>query len=402
MKITITGDWAPKQRQVESLAFHGLVIANLEGPILESRESHIPAPKAGPTLAHHSLPNSSAEYVLTLANNHVMDYGEPGLRETLKFLKQRGYKYVGAGLDARSAATPLMLDHDGARIGILSRCEVQFGIATSDTPGVASFDATVYRAVRDLKRETDVVIASIHAAAEMFHLPSPRRQDAWRALIDAGADVVHGHHSHVPQGWEIYEGGLIFYGLGNLCVDPATWSRYPNALWTLAPELSWSSGKLEMRLATAVIEDLGERVRIRDADTNEARLHKRYLDECNAPLANRPLLEALWQDVSVRMYQAYYADWLSFESRKAAPSASWRQHARGIVRHARSLLRRSGKEHIQRAVSQGQYLLWYHLFACDSHNDAITTALGVLGGALEDRRTAETARLVDEMMPGPY
>lgn len=399
MSIRLAGDWAPKQRSIDLLPFDGLTIVNLEGPILASPISHKLLSKAGPSLFHDMLPVDPARFVLTLANNHLMDYGESGLLETLSTIKNKYFQHVGAGLDACNAAKPLTINHNGLRIGIISRCEVQFGIASDHKPGVADLNAGVFKTIRDLKNETDIVIASIHAAAEMCPWPSPKRQNDWRALIEAGADVVHGHHSHVPQGWENFKGGLIFYGLGNFCVDPAHWTHYSNTLWSLTPILSWASGEVKMTPATMVIEDCGNSVKVRNANPDETSLHQNYLDKCNRPLEDSLLLQGLWQEASVRMFQSYFADWLGMEPRITTQLVNRQQLAATITRHARSLLRRVVKGKGKGDSNQGRYLLWYHLFACDSHNDAIATALGVLGGALEDRRSSKTAQLVDLMMP---
>lgn len=398
--MRLGGDWAPCEQLVEPLPWGGLLIANLEGAVINSPHNVHPLPKAGPHLAHLTLPDGLEACVMTLANNHLMDFGEDGLTATLGMVDASGMHSVGAGKDIAAASKPLVLAFDGVRIGILARCEVQFGIATDRRPGLAPFDATVYQAIRKLKQETDVVIASIHAAAEMYPWPSPKRQDTWRALIEAGADVVHGHHAHVPQGWESYEGGLIFYGLGNLCVDPAKWLHHPHTLWSLAPELSWTGRQLSMHPATAVIEDRGDTVRVRDASPREAETHQCYLANCNRPLSDRRLLEGLWQEASIRMYRHHYAGWLGFEQSSSIPPGL-RRCTREVLHRLRRFL---GYEPMRTAIpprqlTQGQYLLWYHLFACDSHNDAIATALGVLGGTLEDLRSAATARLIDEMMP---
>ena len=394
--MRFAGDWAPRDCLIDPLPWDGLTIANLEGPVISQRHAHYASPKSGPHLSHSTLPDGPNEFIWALANNHFMDFGQAGLSETLQVLVATGMQYVGAGQDLAAASRPLVIMQDGMRIGILSRCEVQFGIATDRRPGVAPLDATVYRAIGELKQETDVVIASIHAAAEMCPWPSSKRQDAWRALIEAGADVVHGHHAHVPQGWETYEGGLIFYGLGNLCVDPQKWVQHPNAFWSLAPELSWTGGRLSMQPLTAVIEDRGDSVRVRDASPAEVTEHHGYLAECNRPLSDRRLLEGLWQEASVRMYRHHFAGYLGFEGSKAP----------GLRRCTKDVLRRLGRKMgldlpgpAPRKVIQAQYLLWYHLFACDSHNDAIATALGVLGDTLEDLRCDETAGLVDQMMP---
>lgn len=398
MKMKLGGDWAPQFRKVEPLPWRMLLLANLEGPILESLETHTPAVKAGPHVANGALPEGVAACVLSLANNHLMDFGEQGRRETEAALRRRGLHFLGAGSTAKEAAAPVIVDWDGVRVGVLSRCEEQFGVATHMQPGVAALNPAVHREIRELKRNTDLVIVSVHAAAEMCPWPAPRRQDSWRALIAAGADIVHGHHAHVPQGWEAYGEGFIFYGLGNLCVDPKSWSKHTNTLWSLAPECFWGSGKIDMRATTAVIEERGDAVRVRDATPDEAQSHHQYLEICNQPLTDRGMLEALWQEFSLRIYRTHYAEWLRFEPGSEPGHEGLRRIAGQFSAKARSLLRnlRGG------APRQDQYLLWYHLFACESHADAIATALGVLGGALDDQRSAETARLVDAMMPASH
>jgi poly-gamma-glutamate synthesis protein (capsule biosynthesis protein) len=111
---------------------------------------------------------------------------------------------------------------EGLRIGVLGRCETQFGIALQ-RPGAAALDPTLYESIRKLKSEVDVVVLSVHGAAEMVPWPSPQWQDLLRSFVDCGADIVHGHHSHIPQGYEVYQGKIIFYGLGNFLVNPADW-----------------------------------------------------------------------------------------------------------------------------------------------------------------------------------
>ncbi len=404
--IRLAGDWAPKKRVVQHLPWDDLLIANLEGPVLDGNDRSsdlIKSFKAGPNLMHYQLPTpikNNPGNIMVLANNHMMDYGAVGLEKTIKLLDDEGWSWVGAGVDSFSAKSPIFLNWKGIQIGILSRCEVQFGIVTERKPGVAPLDASIYHDIRKLKKKVDLVIVSIHAAVEMCPFPSPKRQDDWRALIEAGADIVHGHHSHVPQGWESYEGGLIFYGLGNFCVDPAGWSHYPNALWSLVPELSWATGNIEMHPTTTVIQDLGEEIMVRNANVEESAMHLNYLACCNRPLSDRRLLEALWQETSIRLYLSVYAKWLGFDSGSLSHMDRVKNFTKSIAHSGLIIARKAFRPHSVADLHRHQYLLWYHLFACDSHNDVIATALGVLGGELEDLRCEESSRMIEKIMPG--
>ncbi|MEP5566536.1 MAG: CapA family protein [Halioglobus sp.] len=393
--LKLAGDWAPGPLPVDTFPWSGLLLYNLEGPVLDSNKQEcLKAPKAGPSLANASLPQLQGPTVAVLANNHMMDFGRPGLEYSITSLDQLNTPHVGAGFTRELAIAPLQIEWNGLKIGIVARCESQFGVATEGGPGVAAFGFSIYRQIAQLKRECDVVIVSIHEAAEMFAWPSPKRQEKFRSLIEAGASIVYGHHSHVPQGWEKYEHGLIFYGLGNFCVDPDAWSGYQNTLWSLAPEIAWRDGNMNFQPTTLTIEDHNELIVVRGASELEKGEHATYLDCCNRPLTNPGLLAGLWQEVSVQMYQSYYARWLGFESKEV-----------GTVR--RGIRRAIAKTGVTNLLGRGAvaddahrdaYLLRHHLFVCESHSDAIATALGVLGGELEDVRSEETARLCREMV----
>ena len=400
MSIQLMGDWSPGKRDVVMLIKNCPSILNIEAPILtDGAYGHEVLSKAGPSMFNLSVPETSQPGVAVLANNHLMDFGHVGLIKTLNALEQQEespkWRCVGAGLNKDQASKPLTVEYDGVRIGILSRCETQFGIASSTKSGVAAFDPTIYQQISELKKQVDIVIVSIHAASEMVPWPSPRRQATWRSLIDAGADVIHGHHAHVPQGWEEYNGGFIFYGLGNFCVDPQKWSWHPQGLWSLAPELELTENGIKVTIATTVIDELGESIRVREASDGEREKHMTYLDQCNRPLSDSILLEGLWQEASVQMYNDHFAKYLGFDS----PSML-KVGARQLRAKLAALKRRlmGGGSQSAQPANIGKLLLWYHLFACDSHNDAIGTALGVLGGELEDCRNEETARLANEWM----
>jgi hypothetical protein len=400
-KIILAGDWALCNKTVEiNFSSDHLLITNLEGAIVDLENMPSQTPKAGPSI-FNDIPPKNLSCIWLLANNHLMDYGDDGLTSTIQNLKKNNQLHLGAGENKRSAEAPLLFTLNGIKIGLISRCETQFGIASQTNPGVAAFDAGIYQLIRELKKKCDIVIASIHAAAEMSPWPSPRRQDAWRALVDAGADVVHGHHSHVPQGWERYKDGYIFYGLGNFCVDPSIWTLYSNTLWSIVPKLYISKNGLEIKINTAIIEDLREKVVIRYANSNETVTHLKYIEICNQPLGNRDMLEALWQEVSLRMYRAYFAYWLRFEPNLNKNRVNLKQNIRNIYQRVRSTLKHPLTKTSENTTKKNQYLLWYHLFACDSHNDAISTALGVLSGTLINRRTEEIEKIVNVMMPGP-
>ncbi len=168
-----------------------------------------------------------------LANNHVLDWGVAGLRETLRTLEGAGIATVGAGDTADEADAPAVLDAPGeGRVLVFGLGAASSGIprewrARSDRPGVHLLDdlsgATVRkvgRAVTDVREPDDVVVASIHWGANWgYEVPEEQRAFA-RGLIDeAGVDVVHGHSSHHAKGIEIHANRPILYGCGDFLND---------------------------------------------------------------------------------------------------------------------------------------------------------------------------------------
>lgn len=154
-----------------------------------------------------------------LANNHIMDYGEEGLRDTLATLRAEGIRCFGAGSLADRCHNPLLLDLDGQRIALLGYvCPTTHAIfAEADAPGAALLDLerieSDLRAARESGAER--IIVQLHWGEEDVRLPRPADVAKARRIIDLGADLIIGHHSHCIQPFEVYGGRHIFYGLGN-------------------------------------------------------------------------------------------------------------------------------------------------------------------------------------------
>jgi poly-gamma-glutamate capsule biosynthesis protein CapA/YwtB (metallophosphatase superfamily) len=170
--------------------------------------------------------------VCVLANNHVLDFGPPGLAETLDTLAGAGLATAGAGGDADAASRPAILTAPGGgRVIVVSCGTISSGIpmawaATGDRPGVdllpdlstVTAERVVDR-VRQVKRPGDLAIASIHWGANWgYEVPDAHIGFA-HDLVDRGVDVVHGHSSHHPCPIEIYRGKLILYSCGDLIND---------------------------------------------------------------------------------------------------------------------------------------------------------------------------------------
>jgi poly-gamma-glutamate capsule biosynthesis protein CapA/YwtB (metallophosphatase superfamily) len=154
--------------------------------------------------------------VACLANNHVLDYGVTGLRQTLSLLRKHGIRTVGAGLTETEAHRPLSVVSRGIRVHIVNVSEGEDLTASRGGPGVFGWD--LQRATETIarcKRSGGAVVAIVHCGLEYIPYPPPYVVHAFRAMVDAGADCVIGHHPHVPQGLEFHRGRPIAYSLGN-------------------------------------------------------------------------------------------------------------------------------------------------------------------------------------------
>jgi len=157
--------------------------------------------------------------VVSLANNHMMDYGEEGLLNTINTLKEYGIYYCGAGINKKEASEPVILEKEGVKLGFLSYSMTfpQEFWAAVDTPGTAyPYEEEMVSAVEELEKDVDISIVSFHWGAEKSNHPKEYQVEFAHKAIDSGADIIVGHHPHVVQGVEVYKKKIIFYSLGNL------------------------------------------------------------------------------------------------------------------------------------------------------------------------------------------
>jgi len=219
-----------------------VAIGNLEAPITAATQ-HTPLKKAwelstrreyvfktDPRVSAQALQELGID-VVSLANNHILDYRKTGLNDTFSNLAKIGIKYTGAGLQtpARKVAT---VQRNGLTVGLLSYVEAtalprpQNFVAAPDRPGVAMIhlddngpvgdtEKMVREDITQARQAADIVIVGLHWGKESSNHISRGQHKFARFCIDAGADMVWGHHPHVLQPIEIYKGKIIVYSLGN-------------------------------------------------------------------------------------------------------------------------------------------------------------------------------------------
>ncbi|MBK5251393.1 MAG: CapA family protein [Peptostreptococcaceae bacterium] len=168
--------------------------------------------------------------ILSLANNHILDYGNEALSDTIAFLEEEGIGHVGAGKDIEAARKPEIFKKGDTSIGFLAYNEFSYYfwsyqerrkfVAEKDVPGTAPMDlGPIIDDIKKLKSRVDLVAVSLHWGIEESNMETEEQRRVAHALIDAGADIIIGHHPHVLQGLEIYRGRPILYSLGNYIFD---------------------------------------------------------------------------------------------------------------------------------------------------------------------------------------
>ncbi|MGL6279551.1 MAG: CapA family protein [Gaiella sp.] len=200
-----------------------IAMVNLETAVTDRGE---PAPKAyvfrAPTSAFTALKSGGVD-VATVANNHGMDFGRTGLRDTLAAGRKAGVHVVGAGWNDRQAYAPHRVTVNGQRIAIIGATQVLDDHLISEWTagpgkmGLASAkdEPRLVRAVREARRTSDTVVVYLHWGLELSSCPTGYQTSLARTLVDAGADVVVGSHAHVLLGAGRMKQALVAYGLGN-------------------------------------------------------------------------------------------------------------------------------------------------------------------------------------------
>lgn len=198
-------------------------IFNLEAPITESNDKLL---KCGPNLKINFKSINGIKglnpSLLTLANNHIMDFKEQGLKDTIEVLTNNNINYVGVGNNLSSLKKTHILEKNGIKIGVYVCAEREFSIATDEICGVNPLELVEnLEDIRELKRDCNYVVVLHHGGKEYYRYPSPMLKKICNKMVEYGADLVVCQHSHCIGSYEEYKNGKIIYGQGNFIFDMA-------------------------------------------------------------------------------------------------------------------------------------------------------------------------------------
>lgn len=232
--IVVAGDFVPREDIAPYDPFSddikklfkssSYVIINLETPLTKRGK---PILKTGMNFRrdpkYAKILKDAGVDCVCLANNHMRDYGDEGVEDTIMYCREAGLDVIGAGLNKAEAAKPLIKKINGQIIGFLNYCEKEFSIASDNRAGSNPYeDILAYYDITKLKKEVEKVVVIYHGGLEYQHMPTLEMVKSFRFMIDVGADAIISHHAHAYSGHEVYKGKPIFYGLGNLLLHTSS------------------------------------------------------------------------------------------------------------------------------------------------------------------------------------
>ena len=284
-----------------------LALTNLESPLIDDGNT---IQKIGPNL---KSPVKSIRVLkkvgfnlATLANNHIMDYGEQGLLATLSACKGVDIDTVGAGTNQEEATQTYNFCPQSTKISIINIAENEFGTTFENTPGAHALNlAQNYTKIREAARKADFVLVIVHGGHEGYQLPSPRMKETYRFFVEAGASAVIGHHPHCYSGYELYKEAPIFYSLGNFLFDKKgkTDSSWNQGFMVV---LSIVEHKLEFEIIPYIQNS--EEVGVRSLHQEEYSSFNNQLSKLNAIINNDKELHERFREFcesSRNMYSAF-------------------------------------------------------------------------------------------------
>ena len=199
-----------------------VVVANLEAPIAST--SHIRENKRyNLKTTAEILGLFDRRFILGLANNHILDYGEKGLLDTIEALDAQNLPHAGAGRNLDDARRPAMINIAGVDLGVICAADPYFQAATKTSPGTFPARPELLReSIREIRQRAEVIVVSIHAGIEFLSVPSSAQLRLAELCLEEGARVVSFHHAHCISGIMRDKRGVVFFGTGNYVFRPKT------------------------------------------------------------------------------------------------------------------------------------------------------------------------------------
>ena len=306
------------------------VIPNVEGPVADAEQN---TTQSGVQQLLHTIDPKAVKVlrkmgadIWNICNNHIMDAGPYGIESTLKEAQSFGAQTIGAGMNIDEARKPVILDEAGGigmfGVGYQRACRK----ADVDKPGCYSWSDldAIQNTINEIKSKCRWCIVVAHAGEEFTPLPSPYTRERYHKYLEMGADIVIGHHPHVPMNYETVGDKIIFYSLGNFIFDTDYQRSQFNTELGLIVKLTFTETEFSY-------EPMGLRIVRGEERVVKDELPRIFVDvgeeEYNllAPLSAKMLIAATKRQMT----------YLKPEEFKDATEEKWQEHFREPLRTGR-------------------------------------------------------------------
>jgi poly-gamma-glutamate synthesis protein (capsule biosynthesis protein) len=339
---------------INSIKSADISIVNLESPLF----SHTlrPIDKTGPALKSNINVIDALEFagfnLLTLANNHILDYGLEGLNSTIELIKTSKLDYVGVGESIIEARNIKYIEKKNKKIAVLNFCESEWSIATKSSGGAAPLDIIDnYKDIVEAKQNSDYALVIFHGGVENHNLPSSSLKKTLRFFVEAGADAIICHHTHSVSGYEIFHGKPIFYGIGNFVFDM---ENKRNGFWNIGMAIRLKLGT-EVGFELLPFYQCNEKVGISELNDAQRNFFDESINKMNLIIQDELKLEDSLNSWSLKM-DKYYDGLIQPYTNK---------YLKGLYKRG----------YIPTLFSRTNYLLLLNLIRCESHRKVLMNVL---------------------------
>lgn len=362
MKILITGDLSIEEPTnlsnsflsneiIELFSKSDFNITHFESPLTKNTNK---IHKIGPNLkvnrqnTFHALKKLNIN-IATLASNHISDYGEEGIKETIEFCQENHIKTVGAGMNLEEASKTLYLESSEGKIAIINFTQNEFSPASESNAGFHPMDIidNTYK-IQEARKEANYVIVIIHGGHEHYKLPSPQMQKQYRFYAEQGANIIVGHHTHCINGNEIWNGTPIYYSLGNF-LSPKFNLKNKDWFTGLVLEIDIINKKINTTLHPIRFDINNQKLQL--LTNNEKAEILEEINALNTIIINPDKLKSSWSEFLLNKKNTYLNFW--------SPYAFIRN------RYTAFLLRKLNKP----LINKKGIALYLNLMRCEAHRE---------------------------------
>ena len=327
-------------------------IFNLETPLADQEA---PIDKNGPNLIAPTKTINGIKglkpTLVTLANNHILDQDEQGLKATVQALSDSRIPFVGIGDNLYESSKPYTIVYNGRLIGIYACTEHVFSIATEDCAGANPFDPLEsFDHIRNLKNNCDYVIVFYHGGKENYQYPSPYLQKISKKIVNSGADLIVFQHSHCIGAYEIYNGKTIVYGLGNFLFDYSE-----NILWKTSLLINATISDNGLIINYLPIVKYGPCIRLADKSKADEILNK--FNYRSKMISNNEFVKQKYEEFANKMLNSYLTGF----------------QGRNII--FRCLNRLFSNQLVAKLYSKKSLTVIQNFIECEAHRELVLTGL---------------------------